>query len=331
MRRSEISTLLFETPWPELRQYAVRVLEREKGSHVFVRGLVEFSNLCWRNCRYCGLRGENRALVRYTLSQAQILKAASVAVDAGVDTIVLQSGEYAIDPLWLAQIIDAIRSSHRVPITLSVGEQPEAAYALWKEAGAVRFLLKHETSDRSLYAALHPGHNLQERLDCLKKLAKLKYECGSGFMIGLPGQHPESLVDDILLARRLRVSMCGAGPFIPQENTPLGRSESGSVPMALRVLAVLRIVLPWANIPATTALATLDAASGQRDGLLAGANVLMPGFTPMGFREHYRIYDNKNRVDMAGVQAAIEEAGRTHALKPLWKTQSTLTKALASA
>ncbi|MBB5143700.1 [FeFe] hydrogenase H-cluster radical SAM maturase HydE [Desulfovibrio intestinalis] len=331
MRRSEISTLLFETPWPELRHYAARVLEREKGSHVFVRGLVEFSNLCRRNCRYCGLRGGNSSLVRYALSQAQVLKAASVAVDTGVDTIVLQSGEYAIDPLWLAQIIDAIRSTHRVPVTLSVGEQPDAAYALWKEAGAVRFLLKHETSDRRLYAALHPGHNLQERIDCLKRLAKLKYECGSGFMIGLPGQHPESLVDDILLARRLRVGMCGAGPFIPQENTPLGRSESGSVAMTLRVLAVLRIALPWANIPATTALATLDAASGQREGLLAGANVLMPGFTPAGFREHYRIYDNKNRVDLAGVQAAIEAAGRTHSLKPMGNTQCVLAEALASA
>ncbi|WP_291440793.1 [FeFe] hydrogenase H-cluster radical SAM maturase HydE [Desulfovibrio sp.] len=314
MRRKDILDLLFNTPWPDLRLRAVHVLESAKGSHVHVRGLVEFSSNCRRNCLYCGLRADNHRLKRYTLSRAQILEAAAAAAAAGADTIVLQSGEYAVKPEWLARVIADIRSRSGLPVTLSVGEQPPAVYALWKEAGAVRYLLKHETADAKLYAALHPGHTLRQRIACLRTLASLGYECGSGFMVGLPGQRPESLADDILLARRLRVTMCGTGPFIPQAHTPLGKTVGGSAAMTLRVMAVLRIALPWANIPATTALATIDAAGGQRDGLLAGANVLMPGFTPPDVREGYCIYDNKNRVDIAAARQAIEGAGRRHAL-----------------
>ncbi|ATD81588.1 MULTISPECIES: [FeFe] hydrogenase H-cluster radical SAM maturase HydE [Desulfovibrio] len=314
MRREDILDLLFNTPWHELRLRAAHVLESEKGFHVHVRGLVEFSSNCRRNCLYCGLRADNHRLQRYTLSRERILEAAAEAAAAGADTIVLQSGEYAVKPEWLARVIADIRSRSDLPVTLSVGEQPAAAYALWKEAGAVRYLLKHETVDAKLYAALHPGHDLRQRIACLHTLASLGYECGSGFMVGLPGQRPESLADDILLARRLRVAMCGVGPFIPQAHTPLGKSAGGSAALTLRVMAVLRIALPWANIPATTALATVDAASGQRDGLLAGANVLMPGFTPSDVREDYCIYDNKNRVDLAAARQAIEGAGRRHAL-----------------
>ena len=314
MRREEILDLLFATPWVDLRLRAARVLEREKGSHVHVRGLVEFSSHCRRNCRYCGLRAGNTGLVRYMLSPSRIVEAAAAAAAAGADTIVLQSGEFAVKPEWLARVIDSVRKECGLPVTLSVGEQPPAAYALWKEAGAMRYLLKHETADARLYAALHPGHDLGQRIACLRTLASLGYECGSGFMVGLPGQRPESLADDILLARRLRVSMCGVGPFIPQAHTPLGKSAGGSAAMTLRVMAVLRIALPWANIPATTALATIDAQAGQRDGLLAGANVLMPGFTPPDVREDYCIYDNKNRVDLAAARQAIEQAGRRHAL-----------------
>lgn len=314
VRRENILKLLFATPYAELRHRAARITAREKGSHVFVRGLVEFSNVCRRNCRYCGLRAANRLLVRYTLSKDEIMETATEAVAAGADTIVLQSGEYAVPPQWLAGVVDAIRRDLHVPVTLSVGEQPRAACALWKEAGAARFLLKHETADPRLYARLHPGHTLAERLAGLRMLRELGYEAGSGFMVGLPGQKPESLADDILLARELRVSMCGVGPFIPQADTPLGTRPGGTAELTLRVMAVLRIALPWANIPATTALATVDAVAGQKEGLLAGGNVLMPGFTPPGHREHYRIYDNKNRVDTAAVRMAVEAAGRTHTL-----------------
>ena len=314
MRREEILELLFATPFEALCERAARVLEEEKGSHVHVRGLIEFSNVCRRNCRYCGLRSENANLRRYTLDKAEIMAAAKNAVAMGADTIVLQSGESAIEPMWLADVVDCLRGDLNVPVTLSLGEHSRATYALWKEAGAVRFLLKHETADPKLYTALHPGHELAERIHCLRVLQRLGYEIGSGFMVGLPGQRAVSLADDIILSRRLGVSMCGAGPFIPQHDTPLGAYPSGSAQLALRVMAVMRIAMPWANIPATTALATVDALGGQRNGLLAGGNVLMPSFTPPAYGKQYRIYDNKNRVDMLGARKAIEGAGRSHSL-----------------
>lgn len=315
MFREDILKLLFETPYTELCARANKERQREKGTHVFVRGLIEFSNHCERNCRYCGLRSANLTPHRYHLAEEDIFEAAERAVALGADTIVLQSGEIHEDPQHLAHIVDALRV--RLPataVTLSVGEHPAASYALWKEAGASRFLLKHETADPSLYASLHPGRSLGQRVEALRTLRKLGYELGSGFIVGLPGQRPETLADDILLARNLRVDMCGAGPFIPQIDTPLGHEASGSVLLSLRVMATLRIAMPWANLPATTALATLDPVSGQREGLLAGGNVLMPGFTPPAHQKEYRLYDNKRRVGMEEVRQAIESAGRTHSL-----------------
>ena len=313
-RREDILALLFQTPLDALRDQAALALENNKGNHVFVRGLVEFSNECRRNCRYCGLRAANQNLVRYCMDKGEILQAAEKAVGAGVDTIVLQSGESDIDAHWLAEIITEIVTRFGVAVTLSVGEQPYRACALWRDAGACRFLLKHETADRQLYAALHPGHSLDERLENLKMLRGLGYEIGSGFIVGVPGQKPETLADDILLAHSLGVSMCGAGPFIPQADTPLGKNEGGPVDLTLRVMAVLRIVLPWVNLPATTALATLDPLRGQAEGLRMGGNVLMPSFTPQKRREQYCIYDNKHRVVMTEVRTIIAMAGRTHKL-----------------
>ena len=310
--REDILSLLFDTDIDALCERASRVLAEHKGRHVFVRGLVEFSNHCRRNCRYCGLRAANKNLFRYRMDREEILQAAEEAVGAGVDTIVLQSGESDIDAFWLAEIVSAIVARFGVAVTLSVGEQPYKACALWREAGASRFLLKHETADRELYTALHPGHTLDERLECLKMLRGLGYEIGSGFIVGVPGQKPESLADDILLAHSLGVSMCGAGPFVPQADTPLGQETRGSVELTLRVMAALRIVLPWANLPATTALATLDPLQGQAEGLRMGGNVLMPSFTPQKRREQYVIYDNKHRVAMTEVRTVIAMAGRTH-------------------
>lgn len=275
LSRAEVRELLFDLPWPELRALAHQCRLRHKGRHVHVRGLLEFSNVCRRNCRYCGLRHENRHLARYSLSAAELLRAASQAVAAGVDTLVLQSGETARNPLWLAQVVRGLKERFGLPVTLSVGEQPREWYALWREAGADRFLLKHETADARLYAALHPGYRLADRLRALSWLAELGYEVGSGFMVGVPGQRPESLVDDILLVRDMRVAMCGAGPFVPQADTPLGRQPRGSTELCLRVMAVLRLALPRANLPATTALASLRPEDGQRQGLAAGGNVLI--------------------------------------------------------
>ncbi len=313
-RREDILSLLFDTDLDALCERASRALDEHKGRHVFVRGLVEFSNICRRNCRYCGLRAPNTALDRYSLTQEEILAVAADAVHAGVDTIVLQSGEYEIDARWLADIVSAIVARFGVAVTLSVGEQPREAYALWREAGANRFLLKHETADKDLYASLHPGHSLQERVDAIRTLQELGYETGSGFIVGVPEQRPEILADDILLAHSLGVAMCGAGPFVPQAATPFGHEARGSIELTLRVMAVLRIVLPWANLPATTALATLDPIEGQIRGLRMGGNVLMPSFTPSERRSQYRIYDNKHRVDMDEVRTVIQRAGRTHAL-----------------
>ncbi|MDY4671994.1 MAG: [FeFe] hydrogenase H-cluster radical SAM maturase HydE, partial [Desulfovibrio sp.] len=169
-------------------------------------------------------------------------------------------------------------------------------------------------ADARLYAALHPGYRLTDRLQALSWLAELGYEVGSGFMVGVPGQRPESLVDDILLVRDMRVAMCGAGPFVPQADTPLGRQPRGSTELCLRVMAVLRLALPWANLPATTALASLRPEDGQRQGLAAGGNVLMPSFTPAARRAAYRIYDHKAVVDMDAVRRAIAGAGLEHAL-----------------
>lgn len=321
--RDKVVRLLFDTPWPELREQAESVLLAHKGRHVFVRGLVEFSNQCRRNCHYCGLRGENQNLRRYTLTRDEIMDAAGQAAAAGADTIVLQSGESTSLPEsearsglshaeWIAGIVRDLRNAHDLPVTLSLGEHSKKDYALWKAAGASRYLLKHETADPKLYARLHPGFQVGDRSRHLCTLASLGYEIGSGFMVGLPGQSRESLVNDILLCYCLDVAMCGVGPFIAQADTPLAGQLSGDASLTLRVLATLRIMMPRANLPATTALATVDAQSGQRDGLLAGANVLMPCFTPAQYRSQYVIYDNKNRVDVTAARLAISQAGRSN-------------------
>lgn len=316
MKRDEIERLLMDESRESLRARAEAVLLARKGPHVFVRGLIEFSNICRRNCLYCGLRAPNSSVVRYRLGREDILAAARDAVSQGADTIVLQSGEGACDAAWLAGIVAEIKNSLNVPITLSCGERPDQDYALWREAGASRYLLKHETADRDLYARLHPGHDLSERIDALKRLKALGYEIGGGFMVGLPGQKIETLAADVALCQDLELDMCGVGPFIPQEETPLAAAAAGSVDLTLRVLSLLRLALPKANLPATTALASLEPNDGQTLGLMAGANVLMPSFTPPAQARNYRIYDHKNRVGMAEAARVIESCGRAHGLRP---------------
>lgn len=316
MDKAEILHLLQDVPWEELRARAEAVALASKGRHVFVRGLIEFSSVCKRNCLYCGLRAQNASLARYRMEPDEIVDSAREAKAVGVDTIVLQSGEGACSTAWLADVVARVKEATGLPITLSVGERSEADYRLWREAGASRYLIKHETADAALYAKLHPGYNLSQRLDALKVLRSLGYEIGSGFMIGLPGQTLESLAADIALCRETRVDMCGAGPFIPQTSTPLANAEKAKPELALRVLAALRIALPWANLPATTALATVDPVQGQINGLKAGANVLMPSFTPAKYASGYVIYDNKHRVPAQEAARAIAAAGRNCDLRP---------------
>ena len=314
MTRAEVTELLFRMPWQELKNAAWQARCENLGRHVFVRGLIEFSNVCRRNCLYCGLRKQNTRLERYTLTREQLLSAAEAAYRAGVDTFVLQSGEWDHDPKKLADCITTLKERFGLPVTLSVGEHKREDYALWRRAGADRYLIKHETASPELYARLHPGYTLEERVGALRTLAELGYETGSGFIIGLPGQTLEILARDILLVRNLHVAMCGVGPFVPQSATPMAKVPAGSVELTLRVISVLRLILPWANLPATTALASLSPVQGQRNGLLAGANVLMPSFTPQERRKSYTIYDNKAQVTMQAVREAIAQAGLTHTL-----------------
>lgn len=259
MHREEILGLLFETPFAQLAERADAVRRQSRGEVVHVRGIVEFSNHCIRNCAYCGLRRDNAGLRRYRLTQQEILTAAGHAAEAGADTVVLQSGDdYGMTPTELAHIVEAVKTELGLAVTLSVGERPAADYALWRSAGADRFLMKHETADAALYARLHPGKTLAQRLDALRRLRDAGYEVGSGFIVGLPGQRPETLADDVLLVCELEADMCGAGPFVPNGATPLAGTPHGPVELTLRCMAALRIARPTLNLPATTALATLD-------------------------------------------------------------------------
>lgn len=315
MKHKEILHLL-ETGIPEnMAKNVQKTLLTAKGRHVFTRGLIEFSNICKRNCLYCGLRAQNTSLARYTLTHEDILAAAKNAASHGADTIVLQAGEGCVNAGWLAEMVTEITEILKLPVTLSVGEHPRKNYALWKKAGAKRYLLRFETSSPELYKKLHPGYALKDRLERLFDLQSLGYETGSGFIVGLPGQSLASLARDALICKTLGLDMVGIGPFIPQKATPLARAETGSMELTLRLLSILRLLLPEANLPATTALATLDPADGQTRGLMAGANVLMPSFTPEAHSKDYTIYDAKAKVAIPCAIRSIEACGRTHSLR----------------
>ena len=311
--RTELRRLL-HAPYSELQSLADTVRREAVGDHVYLRGLIEFSNFCVCNCRYCGLRRDNRSLSRYILTPDELFSSAEAAALAGMDTLVLQSGEYpGVSASFLADIIKELRARHPdLAITLSVGERPAADYALWRKAGAERFLIKHETANPRLYAQLHPGRTLFTRLEAIRTLKNLGYTVGSGFIIGVPGQTEEDLIEDLLLVQALQVGMCGAGPFLPQAETPFKKAPTGSVPLTLRIMALIRILLPNVHIPATTALASLDPVAGQCEGLRAGGNVLMPSFTPDQHRSQYRIYDHKQRIGVQEAHLAISRAGRTY-------------------
>ena len=262
---------------------------REKGQYVQLRAIIEFSNCCRRQCCYCGLRSLNTRVERYRMAQSEIVETAAKAVRAGYRTVILQSAE---DPWYtadrLADIVDAV-SGLGVIVTLSVGERSPEEYRVWKEAGATRYLLKHETADSGLYRALHPCGTLEERLACLRELRSLGYEVGSGFMIGLPGQTLKTIADDILLLGDLGCEMAGIGPFVPSPDTPLKDAEGGSAKMSKRALSLARILYPSMSLPATTALSVI--APHIRDSTFeAGADVVMKTVTPICYRQHYAIY-----------------------------------------
>ncbi|MFW5802513.1 MAG: [FeFe] hydrogenase H-cluster radical SAM maturase HydE [Verrucomicrobiota bacterium] len=275
-----------------LRNSARHIADEVFGREIFLRGLLEISNLCARDCLYCGLRAGNHALKRYRMTADEILVRAHAAQAAGLPTVVLQSGEGTYSAEELCDIVRRIKSETDRVVTLSCGEFSRDDYGRLRDAGADRYLLRHETADPELYARLHPGYDAEGRLRCLDFLAEFDYEVGSGFMIGLPGQTEESMLRDIEVLLERRVHMAGVGPFIANPDTPLADSANGNVEVVLNVVALLRHALPGCNLPATTALDTLSK-TGREEGIEAGANVVMPGLTPAANRELYAIYPNK--------------------------------------
>jgi len=285
---------------------ADQVRERQVGDEIHLRGIIEFSNHCRNDCKYCGLRRGNGLLPRYRLSTEMVLEAAKRAEEMGLRTIVLQSGEdVSYSAEQIAEMIEEIKRRADVAITLSVGERCKEEYRTMKEAGADRFLLKFETSDPNLFSSLRPRTRLQDRLNCLEWLRETGFQVGSGNIVGLPGQDLKVLADDILLLRDLEVEMAGIGPFVPHPHTPLGGHPAGSVGTTLKVLAVARLVAPEAHLPATTALATLSAKAQER-ALRSGANVIMPSLTPKGYREYYQIYPGK--IHLGAEPEAVKQA-----------------------
>jgi biotin synthase len=290
----------------DLFQRADEVRKKYCGEKVQIRGIIEFSNHCRRNCAYCGLRRDNRKIVRYRMSPEEIVSLALQIAGLGVKTIVLQSG----DDFWyerdiIASIIHNIKKRADVAITLSLGERPLDHYRLWHKAGADRYLMRHETMNAELYYRLHQGAPLKKRIDLILKLKEMGYEIGAGNMVGLPGQKMDDLAKDILFIKQIGADMAGIGPFLPQEDTPLARFPPGSLKWALKVLALVRITSKDIHLPATTAVASLDSKNGLVLALKAGANVIMPDFTPTPYSNNYQIYSHKARVTLKKAKEAI--------------------------
>ncbi len=291
--------------------------KRFMGDGILLRGIVEFSSFCSNTCFYCGLHAGNPHASRYRMSAPEILECARAIAAQGIQTVVLQSGEDdGLDPPWLAEVVRAIKRDHGIAVTLSVGERPREDYELWRAAGADRYLLKIESSDSALYRALHIGRSLETRLRCVRDLAELGYQVGSGIMVGLRGQSLGHIAADILYFAREDFDMIGIGPFIPHPETRLRDQGRGGVALTLKTLALTRIVTKNSHLPATTALGSMGS-DYRREGLRAGANVLMPNFTPLAYKRMYEIYPDKRCVsEPAGacgfcMQGLAATVGRT--------------------
>ncbi len=279
----------------KLTEEAVRLRKQYYGDKVYTRGLIEFTNYCKNDCYYCGIRRGNRHAQRYRLSGEEILDCCENGYALGFRTFVLQGGE---DPYYtderMADIVCSIRRDYPdCAITLSIGEKSYESYKLFKEAGADRYLLRHETASEELYRRLHPEEMfLSHRKQCLYDLKALGYQVGAGFMVGSPGQKMEHLAEDLVFLKELQPQMVGIGPFIPHHETRFANETAGSVGLTLFLLSVIRILLPKVLLPATTALGTMDPL-GREKGLAAGANVVMPNLSPVKNRKQYDLYDNK--------------------------------------
>lgn len=280
-----------------LFNFADAVRQKVCGCGILLRGIVEFSNFCRNTCAYCGLNKNNSALPRYRLSMSEILESVARIAASKIKTVVLQSGEdECMDILDLLEVIQTIKERFDMSVTLSLGELNVKDYQLLKKAGADRYLLKIETSDQALYESLHPGMSFENRVACLHDLKQIGFQTGSGNIVGLRGQTLRMIAEDILFFKEEDLDMVGIGPFIPHGETPLKDESCGSALLTLKTLALARIVLKNVHLPATTALGSLKK-DFREEALSAGANVLMPNFTPVKYKKLYEIYPNKRCVD----------------------------------
>ncbi|MTI70618.1 MAG: [FeFe] hydrogenase H-cluster radical SAM maturase HydE [Firmicutes bacterium] len=277
-----------------LFQYAVDVRKKYYGTDVYMRGLIEFSNYCSKNCKYCGLRRDNKKVKRYRLSTEEILDCCKEGYRLGYRTFVLQSGEdpYFDDEKLISLVKKIKKNFNEAAITLSIGERSFESYKKLKNAGVDRYLLRHETASEDLYKSLHKDMSFSNRRKCIKALKDLNYQVGAGFMVGLPNQTNKDLVRDLLFLKGLEPEMVGIGPFISHPDTPLGEFENGTVEKTRIMLALTRLLLPKVLLPSTTALGTLDNL-GREKALKSGANVVMPNLSPTSVRKDYEIYKDK--------------------------------------
>ncbi|MDU1313831.1 MAG: [FeFe] hydrogenase H-cluster radical SAM maturase HydE [Clostridium septicum] len=267
---------------------------RTYGDKVYMRGLIEFTNFCKKDCIYCGIRRSNKKADRYRLTYEDIMECADIGDKLGYKTYVLQGGEdaYFTDEKMI-EIIKGIKEKYpNNAITLSLGERSYESYKKMFEAGADRYLLRHETATKELYESLHPGASFENRRKCLKDLKKIGYQIGAGFMVEIPNQTNEDLVNDLIFVKELEPHMCGIGPFIPHKDTPLKNEVAGTVEKTTTMLALIRLLLPNVLLPSTTALGSIDP-NGREKGIKAGGNVVMPNLSPTRVREKYSLYDGK--------------------------------------
>lgn len=311
-----VALITRESDDKDLFAAADAVRREHYGTDVFLRGLIEFTNVCQNDCYYCGIRKSNAQAQRYRLTQEQILQSCENGYRMGFRTFVLQGGE---DPrntdAWVCSMVDKIKTAHPdCAVTLSIGEQSRASYQAYFDAGADRYLLRHETASEAHYRKLHPEEmSLANRKRCLFDLKDIGYQVGAGFMVGSPWQTPKELVTDLRFLQQLQPDMIGIGPFIPHHETPFADKQSGTLELTLRMLSILRLLFPYVLLPATTALGTISPI-GRELGLKAGANVMMPNLTPTDARKHYDLYDNKICMDEEAAKCRLCQEGRVRSV-----------------
>lgn len=285
-------------------ELAREIAVKEFGKKIYFRGIIEFSNFCKNDCYYCGIRKSNKECSRYRLREEDILECCAEGYKNGFRTFVLQGGEDGwFNDERMCEIVRRIKENYPdCAVTLSLGERSFESYKALKEAGADRYLLRHETADKKHYRELHPEYQtLENRIQCLKDLKALGYQTGCGIMVGTPGQTPTVVARDMKFMEEFQPEMIGVGPFLPHKDTPFKDEKKGSVELTLFILALCRIMLPKVLLPSTTALGTLEA-DGRKQGVLAGCNVVMPNLSPLAVRKKYMLYDEKAGIDMTAAE-----------------------------